>query len=200
MTREMYSDQALVAMIAEGDEAAFEALYNRHLECVRRRIVTMVRDADAAEDLSQEVFLRIWTRSEQWSGAGSFRGWALRIAVNLALNHLRTVRRRRELPFDPLPEPDRQSEPASTPAWLIDRSGYGPEQALEQLEWRERLQRLLQDLSAEKRVVFEMVHDADLGVGEAARRLGIPEGTARSRLYLARKQIVRRWQSELEEY
>ena len=63
----------------------------------------LVRDEPAAEDLLQETFLRVWTRAGQWNGQGTFKGWLFRIATNLALNHLRTRRRRPEQPLE-LPE------------------------------------------------------------------------------------------------
>ena len=59
-----------------------------------------------ADDLTQETFLRVWTRSEQWDGRGSFTGWLYRIATNLALNHLRSVKRRRQRPLELPAEPD----------------------------------------------------------------------------------------------
>ena len=49
----------------------------------------IVRSEPAAEDLLQEVFLRVWTRADQWTGEGTVRAWLLAIATNLALNHLR---------------------------------------------------------------------------------------------------------------
>ncbi len=199
MTVEQRSDHDLIERICERDSGAFEALFARYHEPIRLHLLRTLRDRHAAEDLTQEVFLRVWTRAEQWNGRGAFRAWALRIATNLALNHLRTVRRRRELPLEPSPDQGDDDPPASASAWLIDTSAGQPEQALEQLEWRERLQRLLQQLSEEKREVFHLAHDAELDVREIALRLGIPEGTVRSRLHYARKQLAREWQSEWEE-
>ena len=57
-----------------------------------------------AQDLVQEVFLRVWTRAEQWQGKGTFAGWLNRMAMNLALNHLRSIRRRRERPLEIIKE------------------------------------------------------------------------------------------------
>lgn len=199
MIVEHRSDHDLVQRICEQDSAAFEALFARYHEPIRQHLFRTLRDLHAAEDLTQEVFLRVWTRAEQWNGRGAFRMWALRIATNLALNHLRTVRRRRELPLDPEADKSDGEQPASGPAWLVDASAGRPEQALEQLEWRERLQRLLQHLSDEKREVFSLAHDAEMDVREIARSLGIPEGTVRSRLHYARKQLAREWQSEGED-
>src|ERR671932_347450 len=90
------SDPELLAQIRARDAGAFETLFARYRELVRRQAQRIVRDESAADDLVQEVFLRVWTRSEQWDGRGACKAWLFRIATNLALNHLRTVRRRRE--------------------------------------------------------------------------------------------------------
>jgi RNA polymerase sigma-70 factor (ECF subfamily) len=199
MTVEHRSDHELIQRICERDNAAFEALFARYHEQVRQHLLRTLRDRHAAEDLTQEVFLRVWTRAEQWNGTGAFSAWMLRIATNLALNHLRTVRRRRELPLEPSPDPDGDEHASSSPAWLVDTVADRPEQALEQLEWRERLQRLLQQLSEEKREVFHLAHDVEMDVREIALSLGIPEGTVRSRLHYARKQLARDWHSKEED-
>jgi RNA polymerase sigma-70 factor (ECF subfamily) len=94
----MPSDQHLMGRVRERDARAFEALFERYGELIRRHLARITRDDAAAQDLVQEVFLRVWTRAEQWDGRGPFKAWLYRIATNLALNHLRSVRRRREQP------------------------------------------------------------------------------------------------------
>src|SRR5687767_2583288 len=75
------------------DGAAFETLTARYREPLLRHLVSMVRDGAAADDLLQEALLRVWTRADRWDGRGAVKAWLFRIATNLALNHLRTVRR-----------------------------------------------------------------------------------------------------------
>jgi RNA polymerase sigma-70 factor, ECF subfamily len=195
MDVERRTDEELVRCICRRDGPAFEALFARHHDSVLHFLTRTLRDANAADDLTQEVFLRVWTRAEQWNGRGPFKAWALRIAMNLALNHLRTVRRRCELPL--CPEAEAAEDGAA--AWPAGPAEGRPDAALEQLEWRERLHRLLQHLSAEKREVFHLVHDSEMDVREVAERLGIPEGTVRSRLHYAKKQLAREWQTEWED-
>jgi RNA polymerase sigma-70 factor (ECF subfamily) len=184
-------DAALVRAVQAGDAGAFEALLARYRGGVDRHLLAMVRDPGAAGDLGQDVFLRVWTRAEQWDGRGSFRSWLFRIATNLALNHLRSVRRRRECPLEPLADPRDEDEECPVPSWLIDAAALGPEAALERAEERARLERLVDELPEEKREVFRLVHEAELELREAAAALGIPEGTAKSRLHYARKQLAR---------
>src|ERR1051325_2573444 len=92
-------DAELLAQIGLRDTDAFELLRMRYQEMLRRYVAKTVHDLSAADDLMQEVWLRVWTRAEQWDGRGAVRAWLYRIATNLALNHLRTQRRRREQPL-----------------------------------------------------------------------------------------------------
>ena len=188
-------DRALVARVAAGDGEAFETLFARHADGVRRHLQRMVRHGGAADDIMQETFLRLWTRAEQWDGRGSLRAWLFRIATNLALNHLRSVRRRRQRPLElPAPEPlsDEDDEPLA-PAWMIDASALGPDAVAELAEERDRLHRLVERLPDDKREVFRLACEAELPVREIAEALDIPEGTVKSRLHYARKRLAREW-------
>ncbi len=193
---EAQSDEYLLGRIGERDAEAFETLLTRYQESVRGHLLRTVRDPNTAEDLTQEVFLRVWTRGEQWNGHGPFRVWLFRIATNLALNYLRTVRRRRECPLElPSDGPDEESVPR-IPDWMIDRANAGPERALEQGERRRQLQHLVEELPREKREVFRMVFDAEMEIRDVAESLGVPPGTVRSRLHYIRKRLAREWDED----
>ena len=172
---------------------AFDALFDRHAGAIRRHLLHIVRDEHAAEDLLQEVFLRVWTRAEQWNGQGAFKGWLFRIATNAALTHLRSQRRRPQQPLEAPEDFDGEDNP-DTPAWLIDNASLGPDQAIEVSEQSVRLQQIIRDLPVEKREVFHLVHQMEMSLREAADELGIPEGTAKSRLHYARERLSRQWQ------
>ncbi|MCP4544140.1 MAG: RNA polymerase sigma factor [Chloroflexi bacterium] len=196
----MLSDQDLIQQILEQDAHAFETLFDRYEEMMRRHIARIVRsDAlhppDAAtQDLLQEVFLRVWTRAEQWDGSGTFKAWLYRIATNLAFNHLRSVRRRKEHPLN-VPNEWNDEEENTIPAWLIDASAPDPDAALELGEQRERLWRIIERLPEEKREVFHLVHEMEMSMRDAADELGIPEGTVKSRLYYAKRRLAREWKN-----
>lgn len=187
------SDAKLIQKILERDPDAFAVLFDRYIGQVTGHLTRMLRDVGAADDVAQEVFLRVWNRADQWSGAGSFRGWLFRIATNLALNHLRGKKRRREQPLEmpSLHEEDDEDNPV--PGWMIDRASLGPDAQVENAEQRQMLQKMIGDLPKEKRDVFEMVHNEDLELQEVANRLGIPEGTVKSRLFHARRKLADAW-------
>ena len=79
------------------------------------------------------------------------------------------------------------------PAWMVDNSALGPEAAVELTEQREFYRRALSRLPDDKREVFHMVHDLEMSLRDAADALDIPEGTVKSRLHYARRQLARNW-------
>jgi RNA polymerase sigma-70 factor, ECF subfamily len=187
------SDHDLMARVRERDAGAFEALCQRYGEPLRRHLLRMLRDADAADDLLQETLLRIWTHAAQWDGRGAPRAWLFRIATNLALNHVRTLRRRPQQPLDIPPDPADPDEEPAIPSWMIDRATLGPGDALELSERLARLRRLVAALPEEKREVLRLIHGAEMEIGEVAQTLGIPRGTVKSRLHYATQRLAREW-------
>ncbi|HUT21014.1 MAG TPA: RNA polymerase sigma factor [Anaerolineae bacterium] len=190
----MSADRELVEQALAGDAVAFEALLARYRVQIRRHLLRYTHDDVAAQDLLQEAFLRVWTRGDQWDGRGTFRAWLYRVATNLALNHLRTVRRRRETPLETEEEVE-MDEGDLVPAWMIDDTALGPQAALEQAEERQQVRRLVAALPDEKRAVFRLVHEMEMTIHDAAVQLEIPEGTVKSRLHYARKQLADDWQA-----
>jgi len=186
-----------MSAVQEQQAGAFDLLFERYAAAVRGHLNRIVRDPSAAEDLLQEVFLLVWRRANQWKAQGSFKGWLFRIATNQALNYLRSLRRRPEQPLQPAGSQDLETE-LDAPAWLVDSASLGPDSALEAAEQRLRLQKIFQDLPEEKRLVFKLVHQDEMSLKEAADELGIPEGTAKSRLHYARQQLRDEWQAQEE--
>ena len=194
-------DDSLMERIQCRDEEAFDLLACRYQEPLLRHLQKTVREDDAAGDLLQEVLLRMWTRSDQWDGRGGVKSWLFRIATNLALNHLRTVRRRRETPLEPpasAQTDDRETQ--QTPAWMIDTAAERPEQAVIRSERVRKLHGLVDELSEDKREVWTLVHEHDMNMAAAAEHLGIPAGTVKSRLYHARQQMAREWNEIVKEW
>ena len=190
---ETLTDDTLTRHIQAQQAWAFDLLFERHAGAIRRHLLHIVRDEHAAEDLLQEVFLRVWTHADQWNRQGAFKGWLFRIATNTALNHLRSLRRRPQQSLEVPDNIDGEDNP-DTPAWLVDNASLGPDQALEASEQSSRLQQIIRDLPEDKREVFHLVHQMEMSLREAADELGIPEGTAKSRLHYARERLSRQWQ------
>ena len=190
----MQDEREVVRKVGAGDVRAFEALFARYHEPIRRHVRRVVRDPATAEDLTQEVFERVWTRAGQWNGRGTFQAWLFRVATNLALNQLRSQRRRPQGAADCdgrwslAVSADKPSE-----AWLVDPAAVDPSDAAERGVDRDRVRQLLTGLPDDKRRVLELVHIADMDLATVAEVLGIPVGTVKSRLYYARKRLAQAW-------
>ena len=194
----MTTEGDLIQRVLDGDAGAFDALYERHACAVRRRLVQVVRDEAAADDLLQETFLRLWTRAEQWQGTGSVAGWLMRIATNLALNHLRSMRRRPARPLE-LPATPEEDSDLRVPGWMIDNAGLRPDEQAEHAERRAIAARLVGTLPEHHRRVVELAHEAGLDIAEIAERLDIPPGTVKSRLHYARAILAQKWSNLAKE-
>ena len=189
----MQSDRELIEQIRERNAPAFEVLFERYRHLLLKHILHIIRDERAAEDLVQEVFLRVWTSAAQWDGRGELRSWLYRIATNLALNHLRTVHRRRQQPLEVPDEPfdDEDGTFTQTPLWLIDNALPDPQAMLEQAEQSEFLWELVDGLPDKKRDVLHLVYGAEMDIRQAADELGVPIGTVKSRLHYTLKRLAR---------
>ena len=191
----MQSDRKLIEQIRERNTTAFEALFERYRHTVHKHLLGIVRDESAAEDVVQEVFLRVWTCAAQWDGRGELKSWLYRIATNLALNHLRTVHRRRQQPLE-IPDDaydDEDGAPAQMPEWLIDGASPEPLTMLERSEQAEFLWELVDDLPDEKREVVHLVYGAEMDIRQVADELGVPIGTVKSRLHYTLRRLAREW-------
>src|SRR5579862_584615 len=88
------SDVQLMLDVKAGDEASFELLLRKYRTPLFNFLYRMVRDTGLAEDLAQEVFLRVYRAREQYAPSAKFTTWMFRIATNLALNSVRDNRHR----------------------------------------------------------------------------------------------------------
>jgi len=183
------TDTQLIRRIQAGETAAFEAFFTRYRQMITIHIARIVRDDVVAQDLVQEVFLRVWTHASQWDGRGKVRGWLYRIATNLSLNQLRSIKRhpqqKLEMPADDLDD----DENYSIPSWMVDTTALTPETTLEESEQQRRLWELINELPSEKREVFQMVYDDEMNIHRVASALDIPEGTVKSRLHHSRLHL-----------
>src|ERR1700719_5426597 len=95
MTRPLarFEDSTLIKLALEGQTECFAVLMDRHLIAVRKRIASMIGNATDAEDLLQEVLLKVWSHLSTFRSESSFRTWMTRVAINEALQSYRRERR-----------------------------------------------------------------------------------------------------------
>ena len=164
-------DRQLVNRCLAGDTLAERALYDAHVERIYRLMHRMAGDGDLAADLTQETFIRAFDRLEQFRGDPSLATWLHTIAVSVALNGMRKVKRihaRTETIEETVPA----SEPRGFPSDL-----------------RAKLYAAVDALSEKLRPVF-LMHDVEgYTHEEIATSLGIPVGTSKARLFDARAKL-----------
>lgn len=108
------SDEALMARVARGDEAAYRILSRRHVPAMLGLARRILGNAADAEDVAQEAMLRVWTHAPRWQPLAAFRTWLTRIVVNLCLDRKRRAQwvdldQAGEIP-DPAPDAGEEAE------------------------------------------------------------------------------------------
>ena len=172
------SDDALMARVAAGSEAAFDLLVGRWQREVLRLLWRLTGSREEAEDLAQETFLRVWRSASRYRGDGRFRAWLLRIAANLARSRARRRALVSWLPWRA--EADRRPDPAPDP--LDDLAAR---------QRRDRVQAALARLPARQREALVLRRFHDLPVREIATVLEISEGAVESLITRALRALRR---------
>jgi RNA polymerase sigma-70 factor (ECF subfamily) len=174
------SDVQLMLDVKAGDEASFDLLLRRYRTPVVNFLFRMLRDSATAEDLAQEVFLRVYRARKQYSPTAKFTTWLFRIATNLALNSIRDNRHRQI--EDSLDAPI-ETEDAS-PRELPSRDLPVDERMIE----RDRcafIRRAVDGLPEKQRVALLLHKYEEMDYSEIARILDCSESALKSLLFRA---------------
>ena len=178
------SDVDLVRLAQKGDMQAFEELVARHRDKVYARAYSMMRNEDEALDLSQDAWVKGWQRLGQFQGDSSFVTWMTRIVINLCLDQLRKLKRKRAESLEAMEEESGGVErqmPVISP---------NPTEGLERAELRARMDRALEQLSLEHRTVLILHEFEQMEYKEIAKRMKCSIGTVMSRLFYARRRMA----------
>lgn len=167
------SDERLMLRFQDGDDRAFEVLVRRHRTPVFSFLVRLAGDRGRAEDLCQEVFLRVVKAADEWTPKARFQTWLYAIARNLAVDESRRAAFRRA---DSLESPSARAAASDDPA---------PDRAADAALLRPKLEAALAALPAEQREVFLLREHAGLKFAEIAHVTGAPEPTVKSRMRYA---------------
>jgi RNA polymerase sigma factor (sigma-70 family) len=162
------SDEALIALVARGDDGALAELYDRFGAVAYGLALRIVRDAALAEDAVQEGFLTVWRNAARFvAERAKARTWILTLVHRRAVDLVRREQFRRTEPLQDVPETGGRT--AQDEAWL-------------RLE-RARVQEALKRLSDQQREAIELAYYGGFTQSELADRLGEPLGTVKSRMF-----------------
>jgi RNA polymerase sigma-70 factor (ECF subfamily) len=176
------TDEQVLAGIAQGDHAALAMLYDRYSSAVFALALRIVADREVAEEVTQEIFLRVWRHAASYDPArGRVATWVLGFTHHLAIDQVR----RRRVQAQPMPTTE-DGEPLT--AQLPDLS-VDVEHEVWGAERRQVLARTLHQLPPPQREVIEHAYYRGLTQVEIAARVGIPLGTVKTRLRLGLRKM-----------
>lgn len=168
-------EAVLIEAAKAGDQEAFRQLVERYQGAVYNLAYRMLGTPEEAEDAAQEIFVRIYRQLARYDAERKFSTWTLAIATNYCIDQLR----RRRLQLVPL---------ENIIPWARSRES-GPENEALRGESRDEMQRLLVRLPEKYRAPLVLRYWEDLSCAEIADVLGVPEGTVKTQIHRARKQL-----------
>ncbi len=184
-------DQALVARAQAGEAAAFDDLVVKYSPRLYGLIYNMTSNHEDTNDMLQDVFAKAYRAISGFRGKSSFYTWIHTIAVNMTLNFLKKRGRRYHLSLD-----DVDASIQNDKEFIELTSTSSPVREADLGELQRRLNEAMMKLSDEHRAVVTMFHIQGMPHAEISKILGVSEGTVRSRLFYANRQL----QNYLDEF
>jgi RNA polymerase sigma-70 factor (ECF subfamily) len=176
-------DRILIERCLKGDEKAFETLLDKYRGSVFSICLRMVRNRTTAEDIAQEVFVKVFSALRRYDPAYPFPGWLSRITSNLCIDYLRREKER-TVSLD-------QPSGADDDLFIqLASKSAGPDREAESREMMAILEEALALMPEHYRIVVVLRHQEQLSYEEISEALGIPLGTVKARIHRARNMIV----------
>lgn len=183
------SDAELVGRIVGGDRDAFARLVSRYHRAIFGIAFRMVGNASEAEDLCQEIFLRVYQNIDSYDASYPFAPWIYRVACNLTLNRLK----RRSLALTSLTvevDGEEQERP-------IADTRENPEQEMIRRSRAQQLQHAIMSLPENYRLAFTLKYVEDLTAEEIGEIMQVPRNTVKTWLFRAREMLRSKLSDEL---
>jgi RNA polymerase sigma-70 factor (ECF subfamily) len=158
----------------------------------------MLGDADQAEDVAQEVFLKVHAKLHQFRSEARFDAWLYRITLRTAIDHTRRFWRRHRSSLETLPEARREGTLESARHASVHSDGGDPETSLLRAERARAVRRALRELPVRYRAAVILKDMADLSYEEVGRVLGCPLGTVESRIHRGRLTLRKKLERALQ--
>jgi len=184
------SDKELVARARKNDISAYDALVRKYQGKIYGLVYSMTGNKEDTEDLVQEIFVKAYSALDRFKGTASFYTWIYRIAVNRTINFLKKRKKRTALSLN-----DMDTGIERDPAYVELSAKNTPFRDATLSEIQEKLNKALMTLSEKHRAVVALHDIQGIPHEKVAKMLGCSQGTVRSRLFYARRQL----QGELAE-
>ena len=173
----LFADEDLISLVGHGDAEAFATLYDRHSRAAYSLAYRMMGERQAAEDLAQDAFLKVWRSATSYrADRGSVRTWLLSIVHNRGIDQLRSLASRRRTQ-----DKIEASAPKSQPSEAFAESWRNSQ--------REQVREALKTLPEEQLKILELAYFSGYTHVEIAELLGLPLGTVKGRMRLGLKKI-----------
>ena len=172
----MPADADLISRAAGGDPSAFQAIVERHRSMVYRVAYQFAGNHHDAEDIAQEVFIKVYRSLDRFRQDAQLTSWLYRIVMNACIDHRRRSRSAAAAPFGEEAEQQMLNTPEDRPD--PEERAYGGELG-QVLEWE------IGRLPKGQRIVFVMRHHQGMKLSEIAEALGLAEGTVKRQLHAA---------------
>lgn len=199
MAREEVTDEALMLRYQGGDRAAFTLLVKRHKTAIYNFVLRQVRSPSVAEDIAQDVFVRVVQAAADFRHSARFSTWIYTIARNLCIDQLRKQQLRRHPSLDQPGGGNEEDGPTlgertadQHPARTVDRAAIGGELG-------RRIQLAVEELPDDQREVFLLREVGNVPFKDIAVMIGVPENTVKSRMRYALERLQKAL-SEYEDY
>jgi RNA polymerase sigma-70 factor (ECF subfamily) len=180
-------DADVAALAKNGREDAFRELVRRYERPVFSLIYRMVRDREAAEDLSQETFIKVLNHIDRYRPEFKLSSWLFKIANNLTIDHLRK-RQLRTVSIDGSPHAATAAE-AEASSFDVETRGESPLEELESREVGSAIERAIAGLRPEYRACILLRHVEGRSYEEIAATLDLPLGTVKTYIHRARHEL-----------
>lgn len=174
-------DVALMRETAKGNEQAFRQLVERHQNAVIGTVVRMLNDATEAEDIAQQVFIRIWQSAPKWTHDAKFTTYLFTITRNLVFNESRRRSRKKEISLD--------SQEENHPAITRADDALMPNDGMEKRELHRSIDRAIEALPDQQRMAVILRTFEGLDYEEIAKSLDTSVSSVKSLLFRARATL-----------
>jgi RNA polymerase sigma-70 factor (ECF subfamily) len=189
--RETVRDAELLQRYLAGDEEAFSALVERYRRELFNFLARFTGDRTLADDVFQETFLQLHLSAASFDPSRRLKPWLFTIAANKARDAMRSRSRRQAAPLDARIGGDQDDTYAS----LMPSDIPPPEQSILNLETRQAVRSIVEDMPANLRSVLLLSYFHDFAYKDIAEILSVPLGTVKSRLHAAVKHFAQRWKA-----